>query len=97
MSDESSSTKDLKFEFRFPAYAMANDIVEEVNQTWDEAEEAVVAFEEGESYERVVEELMDTIHAAESALRLFANEVDLDKAYAGVIEKNRARGYYEIS
>lgn len=48
-----------------------------------------------ESDERVAEELMDVIHAAETALRLLPfNENELDAIKRGVIEKNKARNYY---
>lgn len=44
------------------------------------------------SAERVAEELLDTIHAAETALRMLG--VEMDEAKRAVIEKNDARGYY---
>lgn len=60
-------------------------VMSEVNESYD-------ALEDGESSERIAEELMDVIHAAETALRMLG--VDVDKAWRGVIEKNSKRGYY---
>lgn len=57
-----------------------------------EVTEAEDAFRGGESAERVAEELLDTIHAAETALRMLG--VEMDEAKRAVIEKNDARGYY---
>ncbi|MEC4272730.1 hypothetical protein VJ923_06130 [Adlercreutzia sp. R25] len=39
-------------------------------------------------------ELMDVIHAAETALRMEFEDEELDDLREAVIEKNRARGYY---
>lgn len=57
-----------------------------------EATAAEYAFIDGEPDGRIAEELMDTIHEAETALRMLG--VDMDEARRAVIEKNAARGFY---
>lgn len=55
----------------------------------------IKASAEGDGSERIAEELMDTIHAAETALRMLEAEgVDLGEVRRMVIRKNAARGYY---
>ena len=60
-----------------------------------EAREAESAEFQGEGNERIAEELMDAIHAAETALRMLPFDASqLDEIKRGVIEKNDRRGYY---
>ncbi len=66
----------------------ADHIVEEAAEIYAEA-----TREDQPSQERYIEELLDCIHACETALREFDPE-DIDKGVAAVIEKNKARGYY---
>ena len=40
-------------------------------------------------------ELMDVIHAAETALRMEFDDAEVDGLREAVEEKNRERGYYE--
>lgn len=57
-----------------------------------EAQEAMDAYLDDEHADRIAEELLDAIHAAETALRMLG--VDVDAAKRAVIAKNDARGYY---
>ena len=41
-------------------------------------------------------ELMDVIHAAETALRMEFSDVEADELRAEVEDKNRKRGYYRL-
>ena len=41
-------------------------------------------------------ELMDVIHAAETALRMEFSDVEVDELRAEVEDKNRKRGYYRL-
>ena len=61
----------------------------------DEAKEADNAWYDGEEDERVIEELWDTIQAAEGALRKFAYPAVVAGYYA-VIEKCEERGDYAL-
>lgn len=42
-------------------------------------------------------ELMDVIHAAETALRMEFSDNEVEQLRDAVEEKNRRRGYYEVS
>ena len=66
----------------------ADHIVEEAAEIYAEA-----TREDQASPERYIEELLDCIHACETALREFDPE-DIGKGVAAVIEKNKDRGYY---
>lgn len=69
----------------------------QIDRVCDEAREADNAKFYGEEDERVAEELMDTIHAAETALRMMeADGIDLEAVKRYVIAKNDERGYYEV-
>lgn len=69
-------------------------VVEEVN-------EVIAAYEDGESPERIAEELGDVQLAAETAMASLGKGFILAKERREVrlkdIEKNTVRGYYEIS
>lgn len=59
-----------------------------------EVVEACAAFDDDDRSGAIME-LLDVIHAAETALRLMkASRAELDDAKASVITKNRERGYY---
>jgi len=88
--------------YRFPATRWATTsthIAEQARKVCDEASEAFYATKHGASLEDVADELLDTIHAAETGLRILQalNDVDVNAACARVEAKNRARGYYEFS
>lgn len=84
------------WEYRFSPLAVHPDrtsrqlahMMSEVNKAYD-------AFVRNE---RIFEEPMDNSHAVETGLRVpvvgFDVNVDIDKAWRGVIEKNSKRGYY---
>lgn len=61
----------------------------------EEVVEALHAVDQwgGENVDGYIMELMDVVHAAETALREFPEDV-LDAAKASAIEKNGRRGYY---
>ena len=66
-------------------------------QTQKVIEEAVEAFEEAKRADRdaMLVELLDTIHAAETALRRNYAPEEVEAGVRRVVEKNRARGFYE--
>lgn len=89
-----------KFIYNFPPYrnVPSDDIgmFEQLHYMKHEAKEAIEAAEiDKDDYAAVVETL-DTIHAAETALRSMPPEM-VEKAYHHVIEKNDRRNYYIVS
>lgn len=85
------------FQWQFPPIAEPPTFLcGQLAHVRSEAREAENADFWGEGTERIAEELLDTIHAAETALRMLPlDERQLDVIKRGVVEKNRARGYYE--
>lgn len=82
----------------------------QAEKVWDEAAEAFNAlrdglwdYDTGKRREEMSEadrtaygmELMDVIHAAETALRMEFSDAEVDGLREAVEEKNRRRGYYE--
>ena len=85
----------LRDVYLFPAIAEPPAFYGQLLKLRGEAYEVMKASAEGEGGERIAEELMDTIHAAETALRMLEAEgVDLGEVRRMVISKNAARGYY---
>lgn len=83
---------------------------QQAEKVWDEAAEAFNAlrdglwdYDAGKRREEMSEadrtaygmELMDVIHAAETALRMEFSDAEVDGLREAVEEKNRRRGYYE--
>lgn len=83
---------------------------EQAEKVWDEATEAYNAlrdslwdYDTGTRREEMSDsdrtaygmELMDVIHAAETALRMEFDDNEVDGLREAVEEKNRRRGYYE--
>lgn len=83
---------------------------QQAEKVWDEAAEAFNAlrdglrdYDAGKRREEMSEadrtaygmELMDVIHAAETALRMEFDDAEVDCLREAVEEKNRKRGYYE--
>lgn len=84
---------------------------QQAEKVWDEAAEAFNAlrdglwdYDAGKRREEMSEadrtaygmELMDVIHAAETALRMDFSDVEADELRAEVEDKNRKRGYYQL-
>lgn len=82
---------------------------EQAEKVWDEAAEAFNSLRDGlwdyntgerrdgmSDADRTAYgmELMDVIHAAETALRMELSDEEVDALRDAVIEKNRERGYY---
>lgn len=82
---------------------------EQVSKVWDEAEEAFDAlrnglwdYDTGTRREEMSEadrtaygmELMDVIHAAETALRMEFSDAEVERLSDMVEAKNQRRGYY---
>lgn len=81
--------------WQFPPIAEQPKIYQQLAHVRAEAREAEKAEFYNEGNERIAEELMDVIHAAETALRLLPfDELELDRIKRGVVEKNDRRGYY---
>lgn len=94
--------------YRFPAMAKLGELMneEQINAVRGECIEADKALWEYEmslrlckpaSAERIAYgmELMDVIHAAETALKMEFSDAEVDGLRDAVEEKNRKRGYYE--
>lgn len=91
--------------YRFPAMAKLNEWSNEqqANYVLSEAEEAKSAqsfmdYGEGSGESDRMDygmELMDVIHSAETALRMEFTNQEIAQLQDSVIEKNRARGYYD--
>lgn len=85
--------------YNFPAHYNVpipddrNALRVQVNKVREEAIEALEAILNGESDARIDEELLDCIHACETALRRRPASTIAAEA-AGVVNKNVARGYY---
>lgn len=82
--------------YRFPPMAKLGewddiDQITKIGQELDEAREACFGSSGDADYGV---ELMDVIHAAETALRMVFNEAEVELLRQLCIEKNRKRGYY---
>ena len=82
--------------YRFPANSRAEvaTFEEQMDKTHREAHEVLSAWISEEGEERLIEELWDTIHAAEGALRKFKPQQVRD-GYFMVMAKNNERGDYD--
>lgn len=95
--------------YRFPAMAKLSEWNnrQQVNKLCDEASEVYIASynlavarviddQDTESYRQMYgEELMDVIHAAETALRMEFSDDEVAALRDFVEKKNRDRGYYK--
>lgn len=82
--------------YRFPAMAKLSE--------WDNSDQIIKIEEETDEVSRAYHgnegnipygvELMDVIHAAETALRMEFTDEEVEHLHALTIEKNRKRGYY---
>lgn len=83
--------------YRFPAMAELSewDNAQQIEQIDEEVEEARRAYYESGNEIPYGVELMDVIHAAETALRMTFNDSEVSHLHDLVIEKNRKRGYYD--
>ena len=95
--ENESNEQELKPAVKFltqPTKQLLAKVIEEVN-------EAIAAYEDGESPERIAEELGDVQLAAETAMASLGKGFILDRERREVrlknIEKNTVRGYYKIS
>ena len=82
--------------YRFPAMAKLaewenSEQIEKIDEELTEAKNAYYGVD-GEIAYGV--ELMDVIHAAETALRMNFSEAEVEHLHQLAIEKNRKRGYY---
>ena len=85
----------MSWEYRFPAIAEPEPFGLQLKHVRDEATEAIEAYYEELTPDEVAMELMDVIHAAETALRqLGMSGSELASVRMGVIVKNERRGYY---
>ena len=86
--------------YRFPEIAHPsekNPCRTPFEQTQKVIEEAIEAFEEAKRANRdaMLLELLDTIHAVETALRRNYSPEEVEAGRERVIAKNGARGFYE--
>lgn len=83
--------------YRFPAMVGLNewDNAQQIEKIDEEANEAQRVYYESDNEISYGVELMDIIHAAETALRMNFNDSEVSHLHELVIEKNRKRGYYD--
>lgn len=93
--------------YRFPAMAKLDTFTNRqqahyIQDESDEAYSALVFWTYGNgSHDHEADrmaygmELMDVIHATETALRMEFSPEEVERLRDGVIEKNRRRGYYD--
>ena len=85
----------MTWEYQFPAIAEPEELPKQLQHVKAEAQEAIDAYAEELSPWTLATELMDVIHAAETALRLLGmHESMLNGVKTNVIVKNKSRGYY---
>ena len=85
------------WQWQFPPIVADTTIYAQLGKVFGEVVEVIKAYDEGKGDDRIVEELMDVIHAAETALRIFEeydDDIDLDFEKRYVVLKNDKRGYY---
>lgn len=84
--------------FSFPptVFTKRNDFATQLIHIASEFNEVSKAFQDGESPERVAEEMIDAIHSLETGLRILQQNrgIDVDVTAAEVMIKNARRGYY---
>ena len=86
----------MAFEYQFPAIAEPEELPKQLQHVKSEVDEVIEAYYEERSPWTLATELMDVIHAAETALRLLGmHESMLNGVKTNVIVKNENRGYYE--
>lgn len=88
--------------YRFPAYANENvalkDQLDKIKGELREAKCAEIRYmclNEADDRMELCMELLDIIHATETALRAEYTEDEVEEARAKVIEKNARRMYYQ--
>lgn len=89
--------------YRFPAVVTDNNLREQLQKIlteYKEAKSAEIRYR-CNGKERVEKtafgmELLDIIHATETALRMEYTEEEVEELRARVIEKNGNRGYYQV-
>ena len=88
-------TKSTPWEYQFPAIAEPEEMSKQLQHVKAEAQEAIEAYYEESAPWTLATELMDVIHAAETALRLLGmHDAMLNGVKRSVIAKNDSRGYY---
>lgn len=88
-------------EFRYPEtiFVRINDLDQQADHLKSEAEEVVKSLAEGPK--RITEELVDSIHSAETMIRILLDRQlitkhDIEVIEYKAVEKNRQRGYYKL-
>lgn len=86
-----------RFEYNFPLCNQYGGTLAQLSKIAGEANEALDAYVNNGD---MLGEVMDVIHACETLLREYDKEVygsiDMQLVYESTVEKNRARGYYEM-
>ena len=87
--------------YRFPSMANIDEMslkdqLEKIKSEWREAKCAEIRYRcSGESKHELGVELLDIIHATETALRIVFTDEEVEELRADVIKKNAVRSYYE--
>ena len=94
----------MAYYYNFPAIAgdfAADDVLAKIQEELGEFQAEIGIYSFTENYKefdrlnvKAVMELLDVIHACETMLRLFDNDVLVDAAHFEVVRKNDERGYY---
>ena len=87
----------MTFTFPETIFAQKNSLSNQIIHLESECREVSQAFFSEPKIERVVEELLDVIHSAETALRIIQrqHDVSLNKAIRDILRKNMERNYYD--
>ena len=84
--------------YRFPRtrFVEQNSFKDQLDYATSEFMEAFTALDGGEGYQRVAEEVVDTIHALEGSLRILQEQhgINVADVVVYVQQKNSVRGYY---
>lgn len=81
--------------YRFPPIAIKpKSLADQIDKLYEEVGEVWDAFIDQAGVEVIGMELLDIIHAVETALRMEFEDSEVEELRAKVIEKNGRRGYY---
>ena len=88
----------MTYQFDRSRFAETNTLPQQLAKILAELSEVYQALADGESEERVLEELLDVYHAVETGLWIVERQNGpgfVQTARDGVAKKNRERGFYE--
>lgn len=93
-SNEAKNTWNNAGFYRFPECSPENNKAKQLAHVCSESNEAICSYISDNDHSTIME-IMDTIHCAETALRMYGlSDEELEEYRNKVIAKNEARGYY---